>query len=136
MTAMTDDAPHPLAHAGIDILDRATRNDAFREVVSTGPNAQVVVMSIPPDGSIGEETHAKVDQVFVVVAGVGCAIIDGERSPISAGILVHVPAGTSHDIQNEGAVDLKLYTIYAPPQHAPGTIHQTKAEADADDEHA
>jgi mannose-6-phosphate isomerase-like protein (cupin superfamily) len=55
---------------------------------------------------------------------------------VSPGRLVHVPAGTRHNFVNEGSVDLKLYTVYAPPQHAPGTIHRTKAEADADEEHA
>ena len=98
-----------------DIAARAKANPHFREVVSTGPHAQVVVMSIP--------------------AGQGVAILDGERSPVEAGRLVHVPAGTRHNVVNEGTVDLKLYTVYAPPQHAPGTIHRTRAEADADEEH-
>ncbi len=129
-------APNTTSSLGLNILDRAGRNEDFREVVSTGPNAQVVVMAIPPGGTIGEETHDHVDQVFVFVEGVGCAMLDGERLPVAPGILVHVAAGTRHDIVNEGAVDLKLYTIYAPPQHAPGTIHRTKAEADADHEHA
>jgi mannose-6-phosphate isomerase-like protein (cupin superfamily) len=119
-----------------DIVARAHANPFFREVVSTGPHAQVVVMAIPPDGEIGEETHDTVDQVLVFVGGIGRAELDGERSPIAAGTLVHVPAGTRHNIVNEGRTDLKLYTVYAPPQHAPGTIHRTKAEADADDEHA
>ena len=119
-----------------DILARARNNRFFREVVSTGPHAQVVVMSIPPDGEIGEEVHTDVDQVLVFVDGEGVAVLEGERSPVSAGRLVHVPAGTRHNIVNAGATDLKLYTVYAPPQHAPGTIHRTKAEADADDEHA
>jgi mannose-6-phosphate isomerase-like protein (cupin superfamily) len=119
-----------------DIAARTRANRWFREVVSTGPHAQVVVMSIPPNGEIGEEIHAEVDQVLVFVDGEGVAILEGERSPVSSGRLVHVPAGTRHNFVNEGSGDLKLYTIYAPPQHAPGTIHRTKADADADDEHA
>lgn len=119
-----------------DILARARANEFFREVISTGPHAQVVVMSIPPGGEIGEETHPDVDQVLIGVAGEGVAVLAGERSPMSVGCLVHVPAGMRHNFVNDGAVDLKLYTIYAPPQHAPGTIHRTKAEADADNEHA
>jgi mannose-6-phosphate isomerase-like protein (cupin superfamily) len=119
-----------------DIVSRAKRNAFFREVVSTGPHAQVVVMSIPPNGEIGEEVHAEVDQVLVFVEGEGIALLDGHLSPVVAGHLVHVPAGTRHNITNAGSVDLKLYTVYAPPQHAPGTIHRTKADADADDEHA
>jgi len=119
-----------------DIVRRAKRNAYFREVVSTGPHAQVVVMSIPPAGEIGEEVHHDVDQVLVFVDGEGVAVLDGLRSSVLAGRLVHVPAGTRHNIVNEGSADLKLYTIYAPPQHAPGTIHRTKADADADEEHA
>ena len=61
------------------------------------------------------------------------AIHDGERSHVARGHLVLVPAGTLHNIVNDGTTDLRLYTIYAPPQHAPGTIHRTKAEADADE---
>ena len=119
-----------------DILARAKRNSYFREVVSTGPHAQVVVMSIPPAGEIGEEVHPDVDQVLVFVEGEGVAVLEGQRSPMSPGRLVHVPAGTRHNFVNEGSVDLKLYTVYAPPQHAPGTIHRTRAEADADEKHA
>jgi mannose-6-phosphate isomerase-like protein (cupin superfamily) len=119
-----------------DILARAKSNPFFREVLSTGPHAQVVVMSIPPAGEIGEEVHDAVDQVLVFVAGEGVAVLDGQRSRVSPGRLVHVPAGLRHNFVNEGSADLKLYTVYAPPQHAPGTIHRTKAEADADEEHA
>jgi len=119
-----------------DIVARARRNQSFREVVSTGPHAQVVVMSIPQAGEIGAEIHADVDQVLVVVDGEGVAILEGQRNPVSVGHLVHVPAGTLHNIVNVGTTDLKLYTVYAPPQHAPGTIHRTKADADVDDEHA
>jgi mannose-6-phosphate isomerase-like protein (cupin superfamily) len=118
-----------------DIFARAIANPHFREVLSTGPHCQVVVMSIPPGGDIGEEVHANVDQVLVCVEGEGSAILEGERSPVTPGHLVHVPAGMRHDLVNEGATDLKLYTVYAPPQHAVGTIHRTKSEADASEEH-
>ena len=117
-----------------DIQARARDNAFFREVVSTGPHAQVVLMSIPPGGEIGEEVHEDLDQVLVFVAGEGAAVIEGERSPVSAGHLVHVTAGTRHNFVNDGAADLKLYTVYAPPHHAHGTIHRTKAEADAAEE--
>jgi mannose-6-phosphate isomerase-like protein (cupin superfamily) len=118
-----------------DILARAKANGWFREVLSTGPHSQVVVMSIPVGGDIGEEVHDSVDQVLVCVDGEGFAVLAGERSPVSPGHLVHVPAGTRHNLVNSGATDLKLYTVYAPPQHAIGTIHRTKAEADASEEH-
>jgi mannose-6-phosphate isomerase-like protein (cupin superfamily) len=114
-----------------DIQARARGNAFFREVVATGPHAQVVVMSIPPGGEIGEEVHEDTDQVLVFVEGHGAAVIEGERSPVSPGHLVHVFAGTRHNFVNDGETDLKLYTIYAPPHHPHGTIHRTKAEADA-----
>jgi mannose-6-phosphate isomerase-like protein (cupin superfamily) len=119
-----------------NIVARATANGWFREVLSTGPHSQVVVMSIPPGGEIGEEVHDAVDQVLVCVEGEGLAVLAGERSAVHPGHLVHVPAGTRHNLVNEGAAALKLYTIYAPPQHPEGTIHRTKADADASEHHA
>ena len=116
-----------------DIIERTKRNTWFREVVATGTHAQVVVMSIPPGGEIGEEVHEHVDQVLTFVTGEGTAILAGERSRVGPGRLVLVPAGTLHNIVNDGPTDLRLYTIYAPPEHAPRTIHHTKAEADADE---
>ena len=117
----------------IDIVAAANANSFFRQVVSTGHNAQVVLMCIPPHGEIGEEVHEHVDQVLAFVAGEGAAILNGEESPVERDRLVHVPAGVRHNVVNRGSNDLRLYTIYAPPQHAPGTIHRTKAEADADE---
>jgi mannose-6-phosphate isomerase-like protein (cupin superfamily) len=114
-----------------DIVKLAKANSYFREVVATGPHSQVVVMSIPPGGDIGEEVHDDVDQTLVFVQGEGQAILDGEKSAVSVDRLVHVPAGTRHNFVNTGKIDLRLYTIYAPPEHKPGTIHKTKAEADA-----
>jgi mannose-6-phosphate isomerase-like protein (cupin superfamily) len=117
----------------VDIVATARANTYFRQILSTGANAQVVVMSIPPGGEIGEETHADVDQVLAFVDGEGLAILEGAESPVGPDRLVHVPAGTRHNFINTGPGDLRLYTVYAPPQHAPGTIHATKAEADADE---
>ena len=116
-----------------DILARTRRNSDFREVIATGRHAQVVVMSIPPGGDIGDEVHDDVDQVLAFVEGQGIAVLDGQRSPVSPGRLVLVPAGTRHNFLNESSVDLKLYTIYTGPKHAPGTIHRTKADAEADE---
>jgi mannose-6-phosphate isomerase-like protein (cupin superfamily) len=114
-----------------DIVARALKNALFREVLSTARHSQVVVMSIPPGGDIGDEVHPDVDQALVFVAGEGAAILDGERSIVGPGRLVHVPAGTRHNFVNTGTTDMRLYTVYAPPEHAPGTIHRTKADADA-----
>jgi mannose-6-phosphate isomerase-like protein (cupin superfamily) len=117
----------------VDIVEAAKANSYFRSVLSTGTHAQVVVMSIPPGGEIGAEVHPNLDQVLVFVEGEGVAILDGEESRVGRDRLVHVPAGTRHNFINRGSGDLRLYTVYAPPQHAPGTIHKTKAEADADE---
>jgi mannose-6-phosphate isomerase-like protein (cupin superfamily) len=114
-----------------DIVRLAKANSYFRKVLATGPHSQVVVMSIPPTGEIGEEVHDDVDQTLVFVEGEGQAILDGEKSAVGVDRLVHVPAGTRHNFVNTGKVDLRLYTIYAPPEHKPGTVHKTKAEADA-----
>jgi mannose-6-phosphate isomerase-like protein (cupin superfamily) len=118
-----------------DIVALAQKNTLFREVLSTGPYSQVVVMSIPPGGDIGDEVHPDVDQVLVFVAGEGAAILDGARSIVGPGRLVHVPAGTRHNFVNTGPTDMRLYTVYAPPEHAPGTIHRTKADAASEPAH-
>lgn len=117
----------------IDIVEATRENTYFRQVLSTGPHAQVVVMSIPSGGEIGEEVHEHVDQVLTFVAGEGVAILEGTESHVGPDRLVHVPAGVRHNVVNRGAFPLRLYTVYAPPQHAQGTIHKTKAEADADE---
>ena len=113
-----------------DIVKKALANKNFRQVLATGPHSQVVVMSIPPGGDIGEETHHDVDQILVFVQGDGYTVLDGKKSAVGVGRLVQVPAGTRHNFVNSGKVDLRLYTIYAPPQHKPGTVHKTKADAD------
>ena len=119
----------------IDILEAAWRNDAFRRVVLTGEHEQVVVMTIPPGGEIGEEVHSDTDQILSFVDGHGEAILDGESSAVGPNDLVYVRAGTRHNFRNSGDIPLRLITVYAPPEHAPGTVHQTKAEADAAHQH-
>lgn len=121
-----------MAYTG-DIIELARRNAFFREVVATGPHSQVVVMSIPPGGEIGLETHTELDQVLVIVDGTGSVLLDGKTSAIGPGTLIQVSAGTEHNVTNTGTLDLRLYTVYAPPAHLPGTIHRTKAEADLDE---
>jgi mannose-6-phosphate isomerase-like protein (cupin superfamily) len=116
-----------------DIVARTRANTWFRDVIATGPHSQVVVMSIPPTGEIGLETHTELDQVLVVVDGHGTVTLDGNVGDIGPGSLIQVPAGTLHNLINTGTADLRLYTVYAPPAHAPGTIHRTKAEADLDE---
>lgn len=115
----------------VDILAAARSNDAFRREVMTGEHEQVVVMTIPPGGEIGEEVHSDTDQVLVFVDGRAEAQLDGRSSDVGANDLVFVRAGVRHNFVNRGDVPLRLITIYAPPEHAPGTVHQTKADADA-----
>lgn len=114
-----------------DIVALAQKNEYFRQEVVTGTHSQVVLMSIRPGGEIGEETHHDVDQVLIFVAGEGEAVLNDEHRPVAAKSLCFVPAGTRHNFINTGRSDLKLYTVYAPPEHAPGTVHKTKADADA-----
>lgn len=118
-----------------DIVALAQQNDAFRREVVTGPHSQVVLMTIRPGEEIGEETHDDVDQTLVFVDGEGSAILEGEASPVRAGTLTFVPAGTKHNFVNTGSTPLRLYTVYAPPEHPAGTVHRTKAEADAAEHH-
>ena len=115
----------------LDIVELAGRNDAFRREVVTGEHSQVVVMTIPPGGEIGEEVHDHVDQLLVAVDGECDAVLDGVASPMRPTQLVFVRAGTRHNFVNTGQEPLRIVTVYAPPEHPPGTVHQTKEEADA-----
>lgn len=112
----------------------AHENDAFRKVIETGEHQQLVVMTIRPGEEIGEETHGG-DQILLFVEGEGEAILEGQSSPVRAEDYVFVPAGTLHNFVNTGSAPLRLVSIYAPPEHPPGTVHQTKAEADAAEHH-
>lgn len=111
-----------------DIAALTRENTYFRQEILTNEHSQVVLMSVEPGDDVGEETH-EVDQVLVFVEGEGESVLDGERGRVSPGTLVSVPAGTLHNFVNTGSGPLKLYTIYAPPEEEPGTLHRTKAEA-------
>jgi mannose-6-phosphate isomerase-like protein (cupin superfamily) len=117
-----------------DIESLAVKNEEFRRVVYTAKHCQLVVMALKPKEEIGAEVH-KLDQFFRVEEGTGEAVLGGVRTAIRAGFAVLVPAGTNHNIINTGSVPLKLYTLYAPPNHRDGVVHHTRAEADADNEH-
>ena len=117
-----------------DIEALATKNAEFRRVLYTAKNCQLVIMALKPQEEIGAEVH-KLDQFFRVEAGTGEAVLDGVRTPIQAGFAVLVPAGANHNIINTGSVPLKLYTLYAPPNHRDGVIHHTREDAQADEEH-
>lgn len=120
------------AEAGsrVDILAAARSNESFRRVIDTGEHEQVVVMTIAADGEVGDEVHPDTDQLFIFVEGQGEARLDGTVRSVGPNDLVFVRAGTRHNFVNRGPQALRLITIYAPPQHAPGTVHATKADAD------
>ena len=105
-------------------------NTNFRQVLYTGQHCQLVVMSLKPGEEIGAEVHANVDQFFRLEQGQAKFIIDGQEFQVLADEAVVVPAGAQHNVLNTGSDELKLYTVYSPPNHPDGTIHATKAEAD------
>lgn len=117
-----------------NIEQLAIENSFFRKVLYTDNRVQLVVMSLAVGEDIGEEVH-QLDQFIRVEKGEGKSVLDGVEYSISDGSAVIIPQGVLHNIINTGEGPLKLYTLYAPPNHEDGTIHQTKAEALADEEH-
>ena len=117
-----------------DIESLAVQNDNFRQVLYTAKNCQLVVMALKPKEEIGAEVHT-LDQFFRVEEGTGVVVLDSVRTAMSVGFAVLVPAGAKHNIINTGTVSLKLYTLYAPPNHRDGVVHHTRADAEKDNEH-
>ena len=101
----------------------------FRRVLWTGEHTQLVIMTIPPGGEIGEEVH-EVDQILTFVSGTAQAVVGGQKKNVAQGDLVVVPAGKKHNFVNNGVNPLVLYTVYGPPEHADKAVHRTKEEAD------
>jgi len=118
----------------VDIEATAIKNEDFRRVLYTAGNCQLVVMSLMPKEDIGAEVHS-LDQFLRVEEGAGEVILDGVRTPVRAGFAILVPAGANHNIINTGRTPLKLYALYAPPNHRDGVVHPTRAVAEADEEH-
>ncbi len=112
-----------------NIEQSSLENTCFRHVLYTTQRTQLVLMSIPAGEDIGMEVHSDHDQFIRVEQGTGKAILDGVEHPLQDGSAVLIPAGTQHNIVNTGKGDMKLYTIYAPPEHRDGTMHHTKADA-------
>ncbi len=117
----------------LPVVDLARKNDEFRKVLWTGDKTQLVLMAIPEGGEIGGEVHEGHDQLLYFVAGKGVARIGEVESDIGDGDVSIVPSGTFHNFRNTGSGMLKLFTTYSPPEHAPGTEHATKDEAEADE---
>lgn len=113
-----------------DIKEKAKENSYFRQVLETGKHTQVVVMSIPVGGEIGEEVHTDNDQVLYLIDGEGKMILDGEEMPFRKHDLVLVNAGTKHNFITVGDEAMKIITTYSPAHHPDGTVHKTKEEAD------
>lgn len=116
-----------------DIERLAVGNKDFRRVLYTAKNCQLVLMALEPGEAIGMEVH-QLDQFFRVEEGTGEAILDGVRTAIRPGFAIVVPAGANHNIVNTGDAPLKLYTVYAPPNHRDGVVHHTREDAEADSE--
>lgn len=118
-----------------DIAKLTEENSDFRHVLYTTKNLQLVLMVLQPGEDIGEEIHADRDQFFRLEKGEGEVWIDGARTAIKSEFAMIVPAGARHNVKNTGKGPLKLYTIYAPPEHADGTVRATKSDAEAAEGH-
>jgi mannose-6-phosphate isomerase-like protein (cupin superfamily) len=113
-----------------NIEEETVRNQFFRKVLFTGPFSQLVVMSLQPGEEIGEEVHS-LDQFIRIEAGEAQVTLGAEAHRLRDDFAIVIPAGVKHNVKNISASEaLKLYTIYSPPEHAPGTIHLTKREAE------
>ena len=121
----------------VSAIEKETRKNAdFRRVLYTGKYSQLVLMNLKPKEEIGEETHDDVDQFFRFEAGEGKVIIDDVAHNVKDGDAVIVPSGAKHNVINTSTkADLKLYTIYSPPEHEDKIVRHTKAEALASEEH-
>ena len=118
-----------------NLEEEALANNYFRKVVYTDARLQLVVMALKPLEDIGMESH-HLDQFIRIEKGEGKAILDGEEHALTDGSVVIVPAETMHNIMNTSAdKPMKLYTLYAPPNHRDGVVHHTRAAAEADNEH-
>ncbi len=118
-----------------DIEALTEGNTDFRRVLYTGKYLQLVLMALKPGEEIGEEVHEDHDQFFRIEGGSGEVLIDGTRTAVKADDAVIVPAGARHNVINTGDEPLTLYTLYGPPEHRDGVVHETRPEAEKDDEH-
>lgn len=115
-----------------NIIKDTQENKNFRRVLFTGSNSQLVVMSIPPGGEIGSETHKYTEQTLFFLSGTGEGELNDKKFPIGPGDVAVVVPGTKHNFRNTGTESLKIYTVYAPYNHIDGRVHKTKTDADAD----
>lgn len=107
-------------------------NEDYRRVLYTGPNTQLVLMTLRPGEEIGLEKHEGHDQFIRVEQGDGYVLLNGEKRPLEDGSAVVIPAGVEHNVVNSSDDQpLRLYTLYSPPEHPDGTVHPTKGEEEA-----
>ncbi len=131
---LRDYGPRPLV---LDINKAAKQNEAFRLALWTGTHLQLTLMSLNPGEDIGAEVHPRLDQFLRIERGRGIVRLGNSRDDMNLQVgvsdddAVLVPAGTWHNLINTGGAPLKLYSIYAPPQHPKSTVHETKADAEA-----
>jgi mannose-6-phosphate isomerase-like protein (cupin superfamily) len=131
---MQDHGPEPYV---VDIEDATLSNDTFRTALWTGAHLQLTVMSIPVGGEVGLEMHDDRDQFLRIESGKARVQMGPERDDlrfdreVEDDWVILVPAGSWHNVTNLGDEPLKLYSLYAPPEHPKGTVHKTKAESDA-----
>jgi mannose-6-phosphate isomerase-like protein (cupin superfamily) len=124
---------HGVQVTGIEHFTIATvaeQSADFRRVLWTGRHTQLVIMTLPVGGEIGDEVHEATDQILTFVSGTGDARVGPDARKVTQGDLVVVPAGTQHNVVNTGPIPLVLYTVYGPPEHAEGAVHATKEEAE------
>lgn len=115
----------------VNVEAETLKNTNFRKVLFTGKHTQLVLMSLKPGEEIGMEVHANVDQFFRVEKGTVKFVVDGQETVIGDGFVYIVPAGSQHNVINVSKTDdVKLYTLYSPPNHPDGTVHATKADAE------
>ena len=114
-------------HSSFESL--AEQNQNFRKEVFTGSSAQIVLMSLLPNEDIGEEVHTDVDQILFITDGSGKAFIDGAELELKENDILYIQRGAKHNIVNTGSDKMKLISVYAPAEHARGTVHSTKTDA-------
>lgn len=137
MTNIVDNGPMPI----VTDIERATLdNENYRTTLWTGTNLQVTLMSIQPGHDIGLEVHEDHDQFIRIESGMAAVYMGDEKEsldtvPAKEDSVVIVPAGKWHNLVNTGDAPLKLYSVYAPPEHPHGTVHVTKEDADLSESH-
>ncbi|KAK0719495.1 RmlC-like cupin domain-containing protein [Lasiosphaeris hirsuta] len=132
-TPSSDPPQHAMQYFPSMTTALPSESGEFRRVLWTGLYSQVVLMTIPVGGDIGEEVHT-VDQALTFTSGIGLAQVGGKEQDIKAGDMVVVPAGTKHQFLNKGPTPLMLYTVYSPAEHKPTTMHKTKEDGDREEE--